>query len=362
MPQSRREPKICGVCGHKAIGKNFGAVTCEPCKAFFRRNALKNTFECLFEGMCPINEVTRKFCQKCRLTKCFDIGMKREFILNDEERHFRRLKLEAKRRQRKGSGETSATPATPHPSSSSGTASPDETMTSFYSQYSETISDSRDMFAVNTGVDTNNEYSLLSVCTADATPLPSVSPITNTTANLLDTDFFAYDNYGEQLVPIGDDHQLLEIGTIDRNNNNNHSFTAGDDTDISDDVYERVVQFELSIIPIATDSSAESTPFNDSERKVLRELLDAVHNSLIECPKTASVTEIVTLHELRQTMGYIWEREIQMIVAFMKSLQSFQRLCETDRIALLKNSSFEVLYLLSIMRYNPAADCLTLPM
>ncbi|CAG2112866.1 unnamed protein product [Medioppia subpectinata] len=307
--QSRREPKICGVCGHKAI------------------------------GMCPINE---------------------EFILNDEERHFRRLKLEAKRRQRKGSGETSATPATPHPSS--GTASPDETMTSFYSQYSETISDSSDMFAVNTGVDTNNEYSLLSVCTADATPLPSISPITNTTANLLDTDFFAYDNYGEQLVPIGDDHQLLEIGTIDRNNNNNHSFTAADDTDIADDVYEKVVQFELSIIPIATDSSAESTPFNDSERKVLRELLNAVHNSLIDCPKTSSVTEIVTLHELRQTMGYIWEREIQMIVAFMKSLQSFQRLCETDRIALLKNSSFEVLYLLSIMRYNPAADCLTLPM
>ena len=36
------DPKICGVCGDKALGYNFNAVTCESCKAFFRRNALKN--------------------------------------------------------------------------------------------------------------------------------------------------------------------------------------------------------------------------------------------------------------------------------------------------------------------------------
>ncbi|KAA0193420.1 HR96 [Hyalella azteca] len=33
---------MCGVCGDKALGYNFNAVTCESCKAFFRRNALKN--------------------------------------------------------------------------------------------------------------------------------------------------------------------------------------------------------------------------------------------------------------------------------------------------------------------------------
>lgn len=35
-------PKVCGVCGDKALGYNFNAMTCESCKAFFRRNALKN--------------------------------------------------------------------------------------------------------------------------------------------------------------------------------------------------------------------------------------------------------------------------------------------------------------------------------
>ena len=33
--------KLCLVCGDKALGYNFNAVSCESCKAFFRRNAFK---------------------------------------------------------------------------------------------------------------------------------------------------------------------------------------------------------------------------------------------------------------------------------------------------------------------------------
>jgi len=36
-----KEDKICAVCGDKALGCNFDAVSCESCKAFFRRNAYK---------------------------------------------------------------------------------------------------------------------------------------------------------------------------------------------------------------------------------------------------------------------------------------------------------------------------------
>ena len=36
-----KEEKICLVCGDNALGYNFNAITCESCKAFFRRNALK---------------------------------------------------------------------------------------------------------------------------------------------------------------------------------------------------------------------------------------------------------------------------------------------------------------------------------
>ena len=33
----------CVVCGSPAHGYNFDAISCESCKAFFRRNALKDT-------------------------------------------------------------------------------------------------------------------------------------------------------------------------------------------------------------------------------------------------------------------------------------------------------------------------------
>ena len=38
-----KDKKICRVCGDKALGYNFNAMTCESCKAFFRRNALKES-------------------------------------------------------------------------------------------------------------------------------------------------------------------------------------------------------------------------------------------------------------------------------------------------------------------------------
>ena len=37
----KSDSKICEVCGDHALGVNFDAVCCESCKAFFRRNALK---------------------------------------------------------------------------------------------------------------------------------------------------------------------------------------------------------------------------------------------------------------------------------------------------------------------------------
>lgn len=89
-----RPQKYCAVCGDKAIACNFNAVTCESCKAFFRRNAFKEQrLKCLFNNRCDIDRVTRRFCSKCRLLKCFQIGMKREWILTDEQKQIKRVKI-----------------------------------------------------------------------------------------------------------------------------------------------------------------------------------------------------------------------------------------------------------------------------
>lgn len=74
--------KKCRVCGDKALGFNFNGLSCESCKIFFRRNALRyESFKCS-KGMCVIDQSTRKCCPRCRLEKCFQIGMKKELIRN----------------------------------------------------------------------------------------------------------------------------------------------------------------------------------------------------------------------------------------------------------------------------------------
>ncbi|CAG2162123.1 unnamed protein product [Oppiella nova] len=89
------------VCGDKAIGRNFFAITCESCKAFFRRYALKNKpFECPSNGKCMLTPKTRQLCKKCRLEKCFTMGMKKELIRSCEENQLRYLQvIENKRKQ-----------------------------------------------------------------------------------------------------------------------------------------------------------------------------------------------------------------------------------------------------------------------
>ncbi|KAK3095579.1 hypothetical protein FSP39_016294 [Pinctada imbricata] len=97
-----KEEKICLVCGDNALGYNFNAITCESCKAFFRRNALKQEHpKCLFQNNCSIDIRTRRFCPHCRLKKCFDIGMKKEMILDENERKVRMQKV-AMNRQKRG--------------------------------------------------------------------------------------------------------------------------------------------------------------------------------------------------------------------------------------------------------------------
>ncbi|XP_012061541.1 PREDICTED: nuclear hormone receptor HR96 [Atta cephalotes] len=110
---AREANKICGVCGDRALGYNFSAVSCESCKAFFRRNALKNKdFKCPFTENCNITTITRRFCQKCRLDKCFNIGMRKDYIMSEEDKVLKRKKIEknrAKKRSQLDNGKTSKT-------------------------------------------------------------------------------------------------------------------------------------------------------------------------------------------------------------------------------------------------------------
>jgi hypothetical protein len=79
---------ICQVCGAGATCFNFNVESCESCKAFFRRNALdyeNKEFICKNGGNCIITEMTRKKCRRCRIDKCFNVGMKKDWIMTETE-------------------------------------------------------------------------------------------------------------------------------------------------------------------------------------------------------------------------------------------------------------------------------------
>ncbi|CAG2105056.1 unnamed protein product [Medioppia subpectinata] len=80
---------------------NFCAITCQSCKAFFRRHAFKyEKYKCRYNNHCVIDVLNRRLCRRCRLSKCFAVGMNKEWILTAEEKEFRRQQVEENRKYR----------------------------------------------------------------------------------------------------------------------------------------------------------------------------------------------------------------------------------------------------------------------
>lgn len=99
---SGRPPKVCGVCGDRAKSYHFGGISCDSCKAFFRRsvqNEAYRNFHCPYEGRCEITISSRKCCQFCRFQKCLSIGMETGWVMTEEER-LQLLKSRMERRQK----------------------------------------------------------------------------------------------------------------------------------------------------------------------------------------------------------------------------------------------------------------------
>uniref|UniRef100_A0A8C6ZSZ3 Ecdysteroid receptor n=1 Tax=Nothoprocta perdicaria TaxID=30464 RepID=A0A8C6ZSZ3_NOTPE len=68
--------ELCVVCGDKASGYHYNALTCEGCKGFFRRSITKNAvYRCKNGGHCEMDMYMRRKCQECRLKKCKAVGM-----------------------------------------------------------------------------------------------------------------------------------------------------------------------------------------------------------------------------------------------------------------------------------------------
>lgn len=97
---SEDEPRNCVVCGDRATGYHFHALTCEGCKGFFRRTVSKSIGPiCPFSGSCEVSKAQRRHCPACRLQKCLNAGMRKDMILSAEALALRRARQAQRRAQ-----------------------------------------------------------------------------------------------------------------------------------------------------------------------------------------------------------------------------------------------------------------------
>ncbi|XP_029455587.1 bile acid receptor isoform X2 [Rhinatrema bivittatum] len=99
---------LCVVCGDKASGYHYNALTCEGCKGFFRRSITKNAvYKCKNGGNCEMDMYMRRKCQACRLRKCRQMGMLAECLLTEIQCKSKRLRKNVKQPSEKPTSDDS---------------------------------------------------------------------------------------------------------------------------------------------------------------------------------------------------------------------------------------------------------------
>ncbi|KAG7153853.1 Ecdysone receptor-like, partial [Homarus americanus] len=62
-PIPRQQEELCLVCGDRASGYHYNALTCEGCKGFFRRSITKNAvYQCKYGNNCEMDMYMRRKC------------------------------------------------------------------------------------------------------------------------------------------------------------------------------------------------------------------------------------------------------------------------------------------------------------
>ncbi|XP_028028170.1 nuclear hormone receptor HR96 [Bombyx mandarina] len=394
--------KICLVCGDKALGYNFNAISCESCKAFFRRNALASKeFKCPFTNNCVITVVTRRFCQKCRLEKCFAVGMVKEFIMSEEDKAEKRRKIEENRARKRKSDCDEAV------SSSKSMKKDDENLTSNYPpesiQYdvlnSTTCSPSS---TVQSPLNNDMESSIQSPPMYNYAPIPPVQPEYNMKVFPIDEkqimdqalyeqrmmdSYKMYDNlesntYMEppkqnsirQILTNGDtatafketkqQHVCEEIPSTSTDPDVNKARDILQDVErIEPNSMESIlceaIKLEFESYASVNSCSGSSRELNEVERAKLNELI--VANKALNAPIDDDISQLVDSasaepggkHDPRLIrLVNLTAVAIRRLIKIAKKISAFKNMCEEDQVALLKGGCIEMMVLRSTMTYD----------
>ncbi|XP_023943266.2 nuclear hormone receptor HR96 [Bicyclus anynana] len=413
--------KICLVCGDKALGYNFNAISCESCKAFFRRNALVNKqFKCPFSNNCTITVLTRRFCQKCRLEKCLSIGMVKEFIMSEEDKAEKRRKIEENRAKKRHLND------------------PDDSVSS-----SKNFRRDDELNYVPPIHDTGLQYNVLNstTCSPHSTAHYPPSPINTDLDNTMSTAMYSQyvpvqstnQPYTMKVYPIDEksiinravyDQRVVESGysnicdSVDsmyeppKQNSIRSILTNGsaaiDDVDESQkhvceempststnpdvnkarDILQDVeriepnsmesilceaIKLEFEAYTSVGSCSGSSRELNEVERAKLNELI--VANKALHAPidddLSQLIGEVASTGVLKDgngkhdpmliTIVNLTAVAIRRLIKIAKKINAFKNMCEEDQIALLKGGCIEMMVLRSTMTYDGQRNQWKLP-
>ncbi|XP_054162246.1 vitamin D3 receptor-like [Oppia nitens] len=271
----RFKGKRCVICGDRAIGYNFNALTCESCKAFFRRNALKTPPKCKYQDNCVIDIDKRRLCTQCRLRKCFEYGMNKDAVWTVSAKQERKFKIEMNKIKRELEHDC---------------------FTNFQSP----------------------QQSLSSI----------IASVTTTSLALATRPTF---------------HEFLnrEVDAYDR---------AIAQSNLWDKLFARLVEVEMSVIPIAGPVKHYNQQFNEQEMCRLNDLFVTIKK--FETLALTHTHEVTTLDTIANSVARLNINELVNIVKLIDTLINCSQLCDDDRANLIRFSSLQILALRSTQYFD----------
>ncbi|XP_053204694.1 nuclear hormone receptor HR96-like isoform X1 [Panonychus citri] len=343
--------KICKVCSDKAMGFNFNAITCESCKAFFRRNAYKSEkLRCPFNGNCNIDVITRRFCQKCRLEKCFRVGMKKEWILSDEQKKMKRAKIEQNKLRRQAAMESGSENNNGNSNSGIGFE---------YGSVSNQMSpDNQRTTSISSNTSNTSTRISIDSSTSDT---PLFDDNIETPERFLDYIDKEIDSFkGNLLSPDSDfggrpTDEVVQVRSSPIAVGEISSF--GDQPKHKTEVWRlrvnrRILETNFTPLYLRNDRSQPSHQLNELESMKLEELMTAfgfIDEPLFTKPYDECHTDITDLVRLS-------DMSIRRIIKWCKRLQCFRNLCIEDQVSLLKGGCLEMMLMKASITFNLDAE------
>ncbi|KAI8506727.1 positive regulation of ammonia assimilation cycle [Branchiostoma belcheri] len=319
------DPTACVVCGDKASGFHYGALSCEGCKGFFRRSIQRNaTYKCKSGGKCEMDTYMRRKCQECRLRKCKEAGMKPECLLTN-------VQIQSKflwRRKRKG-GDEPGPPDTQFKKSPTNEDSPCAYMTN---------QDSPPAYLTN----------------QDLPPayLTNQGPSSTFSSSQSSSPYFS-SNQGSPAALSANQNSPAALST---NQNPLAAFSANPYSPATLSANQNTLLSPLSnqgspspVSPIEQPSSSvPSVTLTSEQHKLLtacREAKEKYLPCVIPCHEGMykRMMELPTVEERRAMFQEKVTMMVERLVQFAKCLEGFMTFSEGDQIAILKAGTFEAI-------------------